>query len=97
VSPSIQQTPTKGSLVSSNSRGTALLNRAFAAGAALTAGVVAMTGLFVAHISQSYAATHPSSTVTNQDQSGNGAAQTGGGQLSVPQQNQAPVGGSHGS
>ena len=83
--------------MSSSPRGGALYNRAVAAGIALSAGVVALTGLLITHISQSYAATHSSSTVTNQDQSGNSNGNSQSGQLSNPQQNQAPVAGSHGS
>ena len=72
-----------------------VLNRAFALGAALVTGVVAVTGVFVAKIADSYAAGHTSTSVTNQDSdSGDG---TDGGQVSVPQQNQAPLGGSNGS
>jgi len=80
---------------------TSVLNRAFAAGAGLVVGTVALTRVFIAKIANSYAATHSGGTATNgrtQDDSGgvgNGGA--GGGQVSVPQQNQPPVGGSNGS
>ena len=76
-----------------------VLNRAFAAGAGLTAAIVAITGVFIAHISSSFAASH-SSTSSNSSTSGtdNGTGQiSGGGQLSGPRQNQGSVGGSHGS
>lgn len=80
-------------------RGNRVLNRAYAAGAALTAGTVAITGIFVAKIAHSYAATHSGGSVTNQgsDQGGTNDGTGNGGQLSVPQQNQAPVGGTNGS
>ena len=79
--------------------GNTVLNRAFAFAAALTVGTVAITGIFVAKIAKSYAATHSGGSGTNQ---GTGQGSTDGGtgngaQLSVPQQNQAPVGGSNGS
>lgn len=76
-----------------------LLNRAFAAGAALAVGTVAITGIFVAKIANSYAATHSGGSTTNQgtDQGRTDDGTSNGGQLSVPQQNQAPVGGSNGS
>lgn len=79
---------------------TSVLNRAFAAGAGLVLGTVALTGVFIAKIANSYAATHSGGTATNgrtEDDSGVGGGGDGGGQVSVPQQNQAPVGGSNGS
>jgi hypothetical protein len=84
----------------------ALLNRAFAAGAAVCVGAVAVTGVFIAKISHSYAASHPAgnSSVTGPTDGGFGAGSGqqnsgsgGGGQLSVAPQNQAPAGGSNGS
>lgn len=83
-----------------------ILDRAFAAGAALSVGVVAVTGIFVAKIVHSYAATHRDTTVSGTDQGGRtgdsstGSGSDGGdgaGQLSVPQPNQQPAGGSNGS
>jgi hypothetical protein len=79
---------------------TSVLNRAFAAGAGLVLGTVALTGVFIAKIANSYAATHSGGTPTNgrtDDSGGVGGGGVGGGQVSVPQQNQAPVGGSNGS
>ena len=77
---------------------TRVLDRAFAAGAALSVAAVAMTGVFVAKIASSYAATkHRNSVVTGTDQGGVTYGGDDGGQVSVPQQNQQPVGGSNGS
>ncbi len=74
-----------------------LLNRAFAAGAGLTASILAVTGVFIAHISNSYAASHSSTSTSDSGQTSGGGQISGGGQLSGPEQNQAPAGGSHGS
>jgi hypothetical protein len=76
-----------------------VLNRAFAAGAALCAAMFAVTGIFVAKIAHSTAATTRQGTaVTSTDEGGlNTNGGTGGGQLSVPQQGQQPQGGSNGS
>ena len=78
--------------------GNTVLGRAFAAGAALVAGAVAITGIFVAKIAHSYAATHSRTAVTNRgDENPSVGGGSGGDRLSVPQQNQAPLGGSNGS
>jgi hypothetical protein len=76
-----------------------VLNRAFAAGAALVVGTVALTGIFVAKIANSYRASHSGGSGTSQgtNEGDSGGGTSGGGQVSVPQQNQAPVGGSYGS
>jgi hypothetical protein len=74
-----------------------VLNRAFAAGATLVVGTVAVTGIFVAKIANSYAATHSGGTTTTGRTDGGGGSGVGGGQVSVPQPNQAPIGGSNGS
>lgn len=77
-----------------------VLDRAFAAGATLSVGAVAITGLFVAKIAHSYAAAHNPAATTTQ---GGGLTSPqlpgygSGGQVSVPQQNAAPIGGSNGS
>lgn len=81
--------------------GNKVLNRAYAAGAALAVGTVAITGIFVAKIANSYAATHSGGSggsATNQGtDNGSTDGTSGGGQVSVPQQSQSPVGGSNGS
>lgn len=77
-----------------------VLDRAFAAGATLSVGAVAITGIFVAKIAQSYAAAHNSAGTTTTQGGLNSPQLPGynsGGQVSVPQQNQAPIGGSNGS
>lgn len=78
-----------------------VLDRAFAAGATLSVGAVAITGLFVAKIAQSYAAAHNPATTTTTQGGGLTSPQLpgygSGGQVSVPQQNSAPIGGSNGS
>ena len=77
---------------------TSVLNRAFAAGAGLVVGTVAVTGVFIAKIANSYAATHSGGTATTgRTDDDSGGVDNGGGQVSVPQQNQPPVGGSNGS
>jgi hypothetical protein len=93
----------------SRSRATSrnVLRRAGVASAMFGVGAVAITGAFIEHISRSYAATHSSTTTTNGGTTGGlggdsgsaGQSSTGssGGQLSVPQHSQAPVGGSNGS
>lgn len=78
--------------------GNKVLNRALAAGAALVVGTVAMTGIFVAKIANSYAATHSGGSTSNQNTDNAGTDGTGdGGQVSVPQQNQSSLGGTNGS
>jgi hypothetical protein len=75
-----------------------VLNRALVACSALVAGTVALTGVFVAKIANSYAATHSGNTATSgRNDDDGGSTSVGGGQVSVPQQNQPPVGGSNGS
>jgi len=77
---------------------TRVLDRAFAAGATLSLAAVAITGVFVAKIVSSYeSTTHRNSAVTGTDQGGVTYGGDDGGQVSVPQQNQQPVGGSNGS
>lgn len=81
-----------------------VLKRAVTAGTMLSVGAVAVTGVFVAKIAESYAATHQGPAATSP---GSGGAQTqqptnGGGQVSAPpqnqpQQDQQSVGGSNGS
>ena len=83
--------------MNSNLVGGALVSRAVGAGVALSAGVAVATGIFIAHISQQYAAAHSSTTVDDQNQGGSLGGGSGSGQLSNPQKRQAPVGGSHGS
>ena len=75
--------------------GNRVLNRAFAAGVALVTGVGILTAVFVAKIADSSAAGHPASSVRNENEPGDDSG--GGVQVTVPQQNQPPIGGSNGS
>ena len=84
----------------SQTRPNPILGRAMAASSALVVAAVAVTGVFVAKIVSSSAATTTagtSTTSTNNTGLNSGSDATGGGQLTAPQQNQAPVSGSHGS
>ena len=76
-------------------RSNAILDRAFAACAWLCAGVLAMTGIFVARIDSSSAVSSPATG----NSTGNGTtSDTGGvGQVAPAPQNQVPQGRTHGS
>ena len=82
-------------------RSNPILDRAFAAGAWLCAGVVAMTGIFIARIDSTSAVSTTSNTTTNSttsDPGGGTSPLTGsGGQVAPAPQNQAPLGRTHGS
>jgi hypothetical protein len=77
---------------------TPAMERAFAAGAALVAGTVVVTGIFVAKIASSFAADQRAANTpaSSDGTTGQDNAQTFGGQLFAPQ-NQPPQGGSNGS
>lgn len=88
--------------------GAHVMDRAFSVGAALVAGIVAITGVFVVKIARSSASpTAPRTSVNTPGQPGNvggGAAGddgsgglVGGGQFVAPQQNQPPAGRTSGS
>jgi len=82
-----------------------LLGRAYGVAAFVGAAIVAVTAVFVSRIADSSATSGGTSSSTQAP--GNNAPDGqfdpnqpyygGNGQLSVPQQNQAPLGGSHGS
>jgi hypothetical protein len=75
-----------------------VLSRAFAASSALAVGVLVVTGVFIDKIVSSARAatsTGTGSSTTHYGRLGSDSGRTG--QLTVPQQNQAPAGGSHGS
>jgi hypothetical protein len=86
-----------------------LLGRAYVVAAAVGAAIVAITAVFVSRIADSSATSgsgtgggtsSPTQAPGNNAPNGQfdpGQQYYGGGQLSVPQQNQPPVGGSHGS
>jgi hypothetical protein len=86
-----------------------LLGRAYVVAAAVGAAIVAVTAVFVSRIADSSATSgsgtgggtsSPTQAPGNTAPDGQfdpGQPSYGGGQLSVPQQNQPPVGGSHGS
>ena len=87
-----------------------LLGRAYGVAAAVGAAIVAVTAVFVSRIADSSATAGSGTgggTSSPTQAPGNSAPDGqfdpgqpyygGGGQLSVPQQNQPPVGGSHGS
>jgi hypothetical protein len=88
-----------------------LLGRAYVVAAAVGAAIVAVTAVFVSRIADSSATagsgTGGGTSSPTQAPGSNSAPDSqfdpgqpyygGGGQLSVPQQNQPPVGGSHGS
>jgi hypothetical protein len=98
-----------GDMAGGSPRPNTVLNRAFAAGAGLCAAVLAVTGVFIARIEKSYAATHSGSTgspsssglndpgTSSSDGFGDGS---GGGAISPPPQlphYQLPQGRTHGS
>ena len=85
-----------------------VLKRAYTVAALLCAGTVALTGVFITRISNAYAAAHRPAVSSDTGETSGGAGGTlggqpnqlpagSGGQVSVPQQNQAPVGRSNGS
>jgi hypothetical protein len=86
-----------------------LLGRAYGVAAFVGAAIVAVTAVFVSRIADSSATSNGTSggTSSSTQAPGNNAPDGqfdpnqpyygGNGQLSVPQQNQAPLGGSHGS
>jgi hypothetical protein len=82
-------------------RSNPILDRAFAAGAWLCAGVVAMTGIFIARIDSSSAVSTTSTSTTNGTTSDPGGSTSvlpgNGGQVAPAPQNQAPQGRTHGS
>lgn len=87
-----------------------LLGRAYGVAAFVGAAIVAVTAVFVSRIADSSATTSngtsggtsgstqaPGNNAPNSQFDPNQPYFGGNGQLSVPQQNQAPLGGSHGS
>ena len=86
-----------------------LLGRAYGVAAVVGAAIVAVTAVFVSRIADSSATagsgtgggtsspTQAPGNIAPNGQFDPGQPYYGGGQLSVPQQNQPPVGGSHGS
>jgi hypothetical protein len=74
------------------------LDRAFAAGAWLCAGVVTMTGIFIARIDNSSAVANPGSNIGTNSDSGKGTTVLPGicGQVAPAPRNQVPQGKTHG-
>lgn len=72
-----------------------ILDRAFAACAWLCAGVLAMTGIFIARIDSSSAVSSPTTGTSTDD--GTTSDSGGTGQLAPAPQNQVPQGRTHGS
>jgi hypothetical protein len=82
---------------SSGERPGRMLDRAFAAGAALTVGAAAALGMFVLTIAHGYAAAHSPSVVSGNSDDGFHDGVGNGGSVVAAPNGQAPVGGSHGS
>ena len=82
-------------------RANPILDRAFAAGAWLCAGVMAMTGIFIARIDSTAAVSTTTNSTTNgttSDPGGSTSVLPGrGGQVAPAPQNQSPHGKTHGS